>query len=117
PMYYAKYSGQGPARTGAQHATIAPYGPFATADGSVFLAIQNEREWERFCARVLRQPALVTDHRFSSNTRRVQNRTPLHSIIAEVFGRFTVNEAMTVLEDAQIASAQLRSMVDFAEHP
>lgn len=117
PMYYAKHSGQGPARTGAQHATIAPYGPFATSDGSVFLAIQNEREWERFCARVLRQPELVADSRFSSNTRRVENRTQLHSVIAEVFGRFTVNEAMTVLEDAQIASAQLRSMVDFAEHP
>ncbi|MDR7607861.1 MAG: CaiB/BaiF CoA-transferase family protein, partial [Armatimonadota bacterium] len=28
PMYYTAYGGQAPARTGAHHATIAPYGPF-----------------------------------------------------------------------------------------
>ena len=117
PTYLAKYSGSGPGRTGAQHATIAPYGPFAVLDGSVFLAVQNEREWKRFCGLVLGRPEVATDPRFWSNTLRVENRAELHSIIEGVFARFTLSESIDVLEDAQIASAQLRTMSDFAEHP
>lgn len=57
PAYYAAYGGSPPARTGASHATIAPYGPFATRDGrQINLAIQNENEWVAFCAAVLGQP-------------------------------------------------------------
>ena len=57
PSYFAGYGGSAPPRTGASHATIVPYGPFATGDGkSVFLGIQNEREWARFCETVLEGP-------------------------------------------------------------
>ena len=42
------------------HASIAPYGPFRAGDGdSVYLGIQNGREWTRFCAEVLVQPELA----------------------------------------------------------
>src|SRR5699024_12126052 len=41
PYFYAEYGGAPPARSGAQHASIAPYGPFDTADGRVFFGIQN----------------------------------------------------------------------------
>ena len=38
PLYYTMYGGAPPARSGARHAAIAPYGPFAGADGeTVFL--------------------------------------------------------------------------------
>ena len=45
------------ARTGAAHATIAPYELFVTRDEvEICLAIQNAREWTRFCAEVLGRP-------------------------------------------------------------
>jgi itaconate CoA-transferase len=51
PAYVAAYGSAQPARTGASHATIAPYGPFRTGGGSqINLAIQNQREWAAFCA-------------------------------------------------------------------
>jgi itaconate CoA-transferase len=57
PMYYAFDGAQPPARTGASHATIYPYGPFLAGDGnSVMLGLQNEREWKVFCDKVLLQP-------------------------------------------------------------
>ena len=43
----------------AAHATIAPYGPFAAADGQVLLAIQHEREWRRLCGDVLGRSELA----------------------------------------------------------
>src|SRR6266705_2836536 len=46
PAYYTAYGGTPPPRSGAHHATIAPYGPFRVGDGgTVFLSVQNEREF------------------------------------------------------------------------
>src|SRR3954469_16140792 len=69
PLYYAFDGAPPPPRTGASHATIYPYGPFPTgADGgSVMLGLQNEREWVSFCDKVLLQPALATEPRFTGN--------------------------------------------------
>jgi formyl-CoA transferase len=62
PAAYTQYGGSAPARSGAHHASIAPYGPVATKDGeAVYIAIQNPREWTRLCTEVLGLPELVTD--------------------------------------------------------
>src|SRR5690606_27961902 len=62
PMYYAFDGAPPPIRAGAAHATIYPYGPFPTGDGKTnMLGLQNEREWQTFCAQVLQQPALASD--------------------------------------------------------
>ena len=34
PYYYTVYGGTGPARTGARHASISPYGPYAAGGGA-----------------------------------------------------------------------------------
>src|SRR5207248_764855 len=71
PAYYTAYGGSPSPRTGAMHATIAPYGPFPTGDGrTVFLGLQNEREWARFCAVVLERAELAADARFDANYKR-----------------------------------------------
>lgn len=118
PAYFAAYSGKAPARSGASHATIAPYGPFPTGDGlAVFLGLQNDREWERFCDLVLHRPDLITDPRFSSNARRAANVAELQTIIAAVFGEMTAEDVIARLEEAQIANARLNSPQAFWEHP
>jgi itaconate CoA-transferase len=117
PYFYAQYGGTQQPRTGAQHATIAPYGPFATADGTVFFSIQNEREWAKFCATVLGRPELAEDQRFVNNSLRVANRIELHEAINAVLSGLGVAEALTRLDAAGIANAQMRDMHEFAEHP
>ena len=75
PLYFTLYSAEPPARTGAAHATVFPYGSFATGDGrAVQLGIQNEREWARFCATVVERPELRDDPRFSTNAQRSEHR-------------------------------------------
>ena len=118
PAYYTKYGGKVPARTGAAHAAIAPYGPFESGDQKrVFLGVQNEREWERFCRVVLQRRELATDPRFDSGPRRVANRRDLHVTIEEVFSRLTASEIIARLEEAQIANARMNSVQEFIEHP
>lgn len=117
PLYYGMYGGHPPARSGAEHASIAPYGPFAVSDGTIFLAIQNEREWARFCSDLLHDLALSGDPRFSSNTMRVANRATLHAIIDAALGHRTVAQVLSMLDDAHIANAQMRTILEFADHP
>jgi len=118
PMYYAAYGGKEPSRTGASHATIYPYGPFPSGDDKkVFLGIQNEREWIRFCQDVLKKPELAADTRFQNNSNRFQNQDILQPIIEEIFSTLTAEVIINRLENAQIANARMNTMVDFFQHP
>ena len=118
PLYYAFDGAEPPPRAGAAHATIYPYGPFPAGDGKlVMLGLQNEREWQVFCARVLEQPALAADARFASNTLRTAAREALRAIIVQAFAPFTAAQIMQRLEAAQIATAQVNTMRDVWEHP
>ena len=118
PAYFAGYGGEEPKRSGASHAAIAPYGPFECGDGEiVFLGIQNEREWEKFCEQVLESPGLADDARFASNSERVANREALHEEIESVFARLSEEEAIERLEEAGIANARLRTVRQFLDHP
>jgi len=118
PMYYAFDGAPPPMRAGAAHATIYPYGPFPAGDGAtVMLGLQNEREWQIFCTKVLLQPELATDPRFSSNALRDQSRADLRALIVDVFAGLTAAQVVARLEAAQIANARVNTMADVWQHP
>jgi itaconate CoA-transferase len=118
PAYFSAYGGTPPPRSGAYHATIVPYGPFQAGDGKkVFLSIQNEREFARFCAEVLGDAALAKDPRFSSSPARMQNRDAMHAEIERAFGKLTAAQVEQRLEAAGVAHARLNTMQEFWEHP
>ncbi|HAK92901.1 MULTISPECIES: CaiB/BaiF CoA-transferase family protein [Massilia] len=118
PLYYAIDGAAPPPRAGAAHATIYPYGPFPVGDGkTVMLGLQNEREWEQFCAKVLRQPELAADARFASNAARTGARQELRAIIVDVFAQLTAEQVVARLDEAQIANAHMNDMHDLWRHP
>jgi itaconate CoA-transferase len=118
PMYYTSDGTRSFSRSGARHAAIAPYGPFASADGEVvFLGVQSEREWNVFCEVVLAKPALASDARFDSNAKRVANLDALFPEITTVFQRLSADAIIASLEKATIAYARLNTVQQFAGHP
>jgi itaconate CoA-transferase len=118
PLYYAMYTGVPPARTGTSHATIAPYGAFRTGGGGrVQFSIQNDREWHRLCEQVLGQPGLADDPRFVTNEARVAARADLDREIEAVLSKHPVAEVIAMLDAAQIANAQLKTVGDVLTHP
>ena len=115
---YYSFGGTAPQRSGANHATIAPYGPVMSGDNKVvYLGLQNEREWKKFCEVVLENPELSSDPRFDSNAKRVQNRPQLDLAMQGVFQKLTAAEIIARLETAQIANARLNTVQEFVEHP
>jgi itaconate CoA-transferase len=118
PMYYAFEGQTPPARSGASHAAIYPYGPFQAGDGSaIVLGLQNEREWKLFCETVMQDAALATDPRFDSNARRHENRTELKAIIDACFAKLTTAEVCERLDQAPIANARMNDMDGLWAHP
>jgi itaconate CoA-transferase len=117
PLYYAFEGAAPPPRTGASHASIYPYGPFATKDGAVILGIQNEREWASFCDQVLGNASLAADPRFDANARRSENRAALQAIILETFAGLSTVEVEGRLDRAQIANGRMNDMAGLWAHP
>ena len=122
PMYYAYEGAPPPPRTAAAHASIYPYGPFATGTlagngGTVMLGLQNEREWKVFCAVVMQNTALATDPRFDSNAHRNEHREALEALILGVFAALSPAQVVVRLDEAQIANACMNDMAGVWAHP
>jgi len=118
PLYYAHFGGKAPARSGADHATIVPYGRFRAGDGHyVMLGIQNEREWVAFCDKVLGQPQLAVDERFDSNLKRLERGAEVTALITDVFSSLTTTQVVAKLDAAGIANARVNTVDEVWEHP
>ncbi|MCX7629652.1 MAG: CoA transferase [Geminicoccaceae bacterium] len=118
PWMTFAYGGFEPPRLGLHHPTIAPYGAYACGCGrAILVAIQNEREWERFCAEILERPELARDPRFANNPARVRNRAELDALIRAAFARFEREALALRLERAKIAYGRLSSLADLSAHP
>ncbi|RMZ79057.1 hypothetical protein DV737_g3553, partial [Chaetothyriales sp. CBS 132003] len=117
PLYYALDDQPPPPREGASHASIYPYGPFETGQGTVMLGLQNEREWVILCEKVLDMPGLAKDARFVDTAARSRNRRELYDIICKSLSNFTAEEAARRLDEAGIANGMLRDMHAVWHHP
>jgi len=118
PLLYFEGTGAEPKRLGLSHPTLCPYGAFETGDGAiVLLSIQNEREWMKFCAEVLREPLLAERDGFSSSSARVANRDVVDSKVSQVFQRLTKEEVTRRLKAAGTAYGLLNDLSGLARHP
>ena len=117
PLYYSIDGAAPPPRSGAAHATIYPYGPFAAGDGKVvMLGLQNEREWAIFCEKVLLQPELVSDPRYASNSRRTLARAEVKALVEQAFAGLDAEQVVARLDAAGIANARVNDMHDLWQH-
>lgn len=115
-IYVWQGTGHIPARVGVRHNMIVPYGVYRCADGSVNFAIQNEREWSRFCTSVLQLPMLVNVERFATNAQRLENRAELETLIEQRFASLTLSEVITRLDNAEIANSAVNDVQAVANH-
>jgi len=116
PMYRVAYANAPLPRSPTSHPALAPYGAHHTKDGQVIFGLQNEREWMTFCIKVLEQPQVATDPRFSSNNARREHRHELTELIEEYFAHLTSIEVVTKLDAAGIANGRLNEAQDVWDH-
>jgi itaconate CoA-transferase len=117
PLLQARLTGRAPARTGARHAAIVPYGGYLTADGDeVMLAVQNEAEWARLCGDVLGLPDML-DGRYAGNQRRLDQRDEVERRLAAAVARLRTGELLERLERAGLPYGSAKSVPEVVAHP
>jgi itaconate CoA-transferase len=117
PLIQHKFGGKSPKRVGLMHPTIQPYAAFTVKEGSkIIIAIQNEREWARFCSQVLKLPDLSKDPLFETNNARVKNVEKLHQIINKRSGSLSAKEFTCLLTEADIAFGLINSVDALSKH-
>lgn len=107
----ARYTATGdvPGPTGGHHALIAPFGPFATADGRIVLAAGNNTLFRALCYAISR-PELADDPRFCENDLRAKNRQDLVREIEEVLTGAPGSTWLPLLEAAGIPVAAVNTI-------
>ncbi len=118
PYLQYRYGRKDPGRHGLKHPTIAPYGAYPCNDGKyILISIQNEREWQNLCSGVLMQDDLPAQTGFQSNKARVENRAQVDATVAATFSQHSREEAIELLEKANIAYGRLSDLDDLLSHP
>jgi crotonobetainyl-CoA:carnitine CoA-transferase CaiB-like acyl-CoA transferase len=92
---------------GNHHASIAPYGLFRCADGSVQIAIGNEGLWRRFCACFGLDPDLPG---FITNPERVARRDEVIELVEKAFSTWTAADLLDRLTEIGIPSGKVRTL-------
>lgn len=130
PQYALTNGAINPRRFGAHHYGVAPLGVYQGKDGYVVIQAV-EHQWPNF-AKAMGRPDLVTNPKFETNARRLENLAELTAIIEAWLQSFPSNdEALKVLSEWRIPCApvldigqalshpqvQARGMVTEVEHP
>jgi crotonobetainyl-CoA:carnitine CoA-transferase CaiB-like acyl-CoA transferase len=116
--YMAQYTGRPPARAGARHGSIVPYGDYRVGDGSsVNLAVQNDGQWRRLCQIVLSRPELADDPRFATNEQRLANRAELEPLLESLLAGDTRASVEARLTEADVPFGTVNELDDVLRHP
>lgn len=94
-------NGELPARTGTAAPYSAPNEAYPTQNGWIMIAAYHEDRWRALC-RVLGDPALADDPRFSTNPQRVAHRHALMQVLSQHLARQTSEEWQAQFEAADI---------------
>ena len=90
-----------PTRMGNRHPSIAPYEALPCADGSLVLAVGNDRQFAALC-KALGAPELAADERFATNPARVRHRDQLRAELTSLLAGRAAAEWAEVLTDARV---------------
>lgn len=91
--------GMVPRRLGNQHPNVVPYQDFVTADGSVLIALGNDRQFRELC-QLLGRADLTDDPRFIDNAGRSTHRELLLPELAAAVARWRSADLLAAMERA-----------------
>ena len=109
-------TGEEPARTGNDHAIVAPYGMFRTSDGEVALAPSQEQSYQRLVD-VLAMPEWRDDPRFRTNDLRVANRGAINAAIEARLAGDTTEHWIATLNAAGVPCGRVMGLSEVFADP
>jgi formyl-CoA transferase len=110
-------TGAEPRRIGNNSFDTAPMGVFHAADGPFYLAVANDRLFERLARDVLARPELVADPKFMTNADRNAHRDELFAALNEIFGGEEREHWLARMRKAGVPAGAVRTVTDAFASP
>ncbi|MBP3948396.1 CoA transferase [Corynebacterium sp. Marseille-P3884] len=104
-------------RTGNDHPSIFPYGPFSAKDRELVICVGNNKQFATLVDG-LGSPDLANDPRFATNEQRNVNREELRPILTELLAAKTADEWIDLFRAKGLPIAPIlsvREAIDFAD--
>jgi len=126
---YYLVSGENPPRPGNPHPTFAPSTLFETQTDPIFVALSNDRLFEKFCREIINRPEILEDPRFVNGQARVANREEIHALLGEIFAGDTrenwlvrmrtlpIGPVRTIGEALESEEIAASGMIKTVDHP
>ena len=105
-----------PGRLGNRHPTIVPYKTFEAADGTMVIAVGNDRQFRALCEE-LGVGDLADDPRFATSPARLANREVIEAKVQELVGGSTRDALMMRLAAKGVPAGPVNSIRDIFEDP
>jgi len=105
-----------PRRLGNAHPNIVPYQDFRAADGTVLIALGNDRQFQALC-RVLDRPELAADPRYADNAGRSTHRDALIAELAASVARRGSAELLDALQAAGLPAGPVNTIPEILADP
>lgn len=112
--YFA--TGAVPARSGNDHAIVAPYGMFRTKDGEVAIAPSQEQSYQRLVD-ALDAGAWRHDPRFANNETRLANRAAVNAAVEAKLAEATTEEWIDRLNAAGVPCGRVMGLPEIFADP
>lgn len=107
-----------PQPLGTLHPNIAPYGEIVTGKDNkkIVLAVGTDKQFSKLCG-VLKAGYLLSDKRFSSNSRRVKNRIVLLKLLQTEFRNQSTNAILSRLNANRVPVTEIKDLREvFSNH-
>ena len=108
--------GMVPRRLGNQHPNTVPYQDFACSDGSVLVALGNDRQFRAFTA-LIGLPDLADDERFAISAGRSVNRDALLALMRPAIAKWTSADLIAAMEAAKLPGGKVNEIPEILDHP
>ena len=104
-------------RTGSRSTNSAPRNVYRTADDHwVCLSASTQAMAERLF-RAIEKPALTTDPRFATNTRRLENVSQLDAILSDFVGQRNQQQCLQLFQNADVTVGPVYDISDIEKDP
>jgi len=109
-------SGNEPRKAGVGHASLCPYGVFATADAPLILGIANDTLWRKFCGLTGLDGDLAT-RVLATNDERVERREETEALVSAALRPRGREHWIALLDEAGIPCGPVHTLGEMSAHP
>jgi crotonobetainyl-CoA:carnitine CoA-transferase CaiB-like acyl-CoA transferase len=108
--------GTQPRRLANEHPNTVPYQDFACSDGSILVAVGNDRQFRAFCE-LIGRPDLSTDPRFRDNAGRSPNRAQLQAEMGPAIAKWKAADLIAAMEKAKLPGGKVNEIPEILADP